>query len=692
VKLNHYIRRALSLPPHIVFLKVCGLILFQIKSYFLEIRDLVQPTYSKNHEFTFNALFDLPPSIDSLKNYFPELDALVDKTVHHNFDLLGSGWVQVFHGMECDGILGIKFPPDKFAKKPEPGDISWVKGSINKANRSASEDVWMNITSGYSPIDWHLDFKSGYRWNPKTWWYRVPYGHLRGVDVKVPWELARAQHLPWLAMKYGKSNSHVFAQEFENQVLDFIASNPPRFGVNWRCAMDVAIRAANWILAYEWLRLYGWNASTNFKQIFANSLNDHGDFIFSNLEIGSDGFRGNHYLADICGLSYISLFLPGSKKTNQWKDFSLNALKEEMEYQFFEEGSNFEGSTSYHRLSSEMILYATIIFLIKDPKSFPDSYLQRLYKTWQFSDAVTRPDGDIVQIGDCDSGRFFKIQPLFNESKFNECHLTHRCLIDSVRALFENDCSPSTVEGWWIKDLSIRTRLDLNPELYHLDKVDKWKLNLPLNFPKALTQLITDHIDPTEDDFEELGLPHQTQYLPELSVGPIESFYYPEFGIYIWKSENSFFSFRCGSVGQKGRGGHDHNDQLSIEFHRNDQLLKYDPGTAIYTPFPDIRNRYRSVSSHTGPLVEDHKGELIEPCPLNQGLFSLKGQQSGLIIRIDDRQLVGYCERRKAVRVISSSNGFVRIFDILLNPKWQFRVLSQLPPPLSLGYGVDLEM
>ena len=55
---------------------------------------------------------------------------------------------------------------------------------------------------GYQPIDWHSDFKSGYKWNPGTFYRDIRYGNVEGVDVKMPWELSRFQHLNTLGQAY----------------------------------------------------------------------------------------------------------------------------------------------------------------------------------------------------------------------------------------------------------------------------------------------------------------------------------------------------------------------------------------------------------------------------------------------------------------------------------------------------------
>ena len=48
-------------------------------------------------------------------------------------------------------------------------------------------------------IDWHRDFKSGYRWDPDLCFLDIPHGQRQGVDIKVPWELSRGHHLVLLA-------------------------------------------------------------------------------------------------------------------------------------------------------------------------------------------------------------------------------------------------------------------------------------------------------------------------------------------------------------------------------------------------------------------------------------------------------------------------------------------------------------
>jgi hypothetical protein len=97
----------------------------------------------------------------------------------HRFDLLGSGWVEVKRaGFKEQGLSNV----------------------VPQAALSESERIWKCIDASYSPIDWQLDFKSGHRWSEQEWYQAVRVAPVAGADIKVPWELARCQHLPQMAL------------------------------------------------------------------------------------------------------------------------------------------------------------------------------------------------------------------------------------------------------------------------------------------------------------------------------------------------------------------------------------------------------------------------------------------------------------------------------------------------------------
>src|SRR5882672_203931 len=99
-------------------------------------------------------------------------------------------------------------------------------------------------------LPWHTDFKTNRQW-PVAYCTDIEYNELdRPSDVKVPWELSRCQHFTRLGQAYWLTGDERYAREFVAETSDWIARNPWGHGVNWACAMDVALRAVSWIWAF----------------------------------------------------------------------------------------------------------------------------------------------------------------------------------------------------------------------------------------------------------------------------------------------------------------------------------------------------------------------------------------------------------------------------------------------------------
>jgi len=409
-------------------------------------------------------------------------------------------------------------------------------------------------------IDWHCDFKSGYRWNPKKYYkdIKIPYGK---ADIKVPWELSRFQHLSVLGEAYWWTNDKKYVGEFVNQISDWIDNNKPKFGVNWRCTMDVAIRTCNWLLGWEFFRDSN-VIDQQFLSKFLKSLHQHGRHIIRNLE-KSGVLTSNHYLSDIVGLVYLGVLIPGFNEAKKWREFGIKELKKEMGKQVYLDGVDFEASTCYHRLVLELFFYATLLVITDDRnfkednfievgnEIFGEKYLQRLYKMFEFVLYVLKPNGTMPQIGDNDNGRL---------------HIfTKRGVLD------------------------MRYLLPLGAIFF---KEPKFKIK-EFGFCKEALWV-----------FGEKGY-EIWQNLGENCLTNIDSRAFPNAGMYIMRSDANYMIISCGPNGQNGNGGHCHNDKLSFELCRNGQDVIVDPGTYVYTPKPAWRNKFRSVLYHNTVMIDD---------------------------------------------------------------------------------------
>ena len=139
-------------------------------------------------------------------------------------------------------------------------------------------------------------------------------------------------------------------------VVDWITSNPFKKGINWRCAMDVSLRAINWIVG---LKFFEKELCKNyqFQRIISNSIRDHGKYIFENLEYVSEKIpTGNHYLSDLAGLLFIASYFPDFPESDKWLIFSIQQIINESERQIYEDGMCHEASTGYHKLVTEIFL------------------------------------------------------------------------------------------------------------------------------------------------------------------------------------------------------------------------------------------------------------------------------------------------------------------------------------------------
>jgi hypothetical protein len=680
------LRRMLSMPLRILIKRTIVKIWDQIKKYNNRNRDQRQMSFMLQRLEPCKPLTDLLGNLpqDISKGDWNWLKDVSQYYFSHRFDLLGSGWVCVYHGMCCRGLENHRFNSRETIKANREGH--WLEGRINLANLVEAKRIWNLVDVNYCPIDWHLDFKSGYRWREDTWYKDIKYGHVMGVDVKVPWELARMQHLPQLAWAYALANKgrqgfnqpDRYAREFRNQILDFMATNPPRWGVNWACTMDVAIRISNWLVAYDLFKSFGAQFDPEFESLFFRSVYEHGRHITENLE-WTPVLRSNHYLSDIVGLLFVSVYLPCSTEINAWLAFSVQELVKEVKNQFYEDGANFEASTSYHRLSAELVVYATTLVLglsvekqqalqtyehgiIKgtpglDPSPlplyplpnssvespFPEWYFLRLERMAEFTMHITKPGGHIPQFGDNDSGRFLKLFPAYERMTVGQakaCYknladyteladeeiywmediLDHQHLITAFHGLFPRAdfCAYAGCESEVIAALSRNTKIVMN--------------HAPGKTTAAQGRLIGDSHDLERCE----KLYSDNQYRAVVTRFPaggaslrdgLETYAYPDFGLYLFRSKRLYLAIRCGPVGQNGNGGHAHNDQLAIELEIDGKPVIIDPGTYNYTALPDRRNAYRSVKAHFAPRMRDE-----EPGDLTMGAFVIVGDPQAKVI------------------------------------------------------------
>ena len=583
------------------------------------------------------------PPLDprAVNDLAPDLADRCGRYLEQRFDLLGSGWRTVVHGTHCAGFGGRRYqaPPIRVDRAGV-----WLEGQVSRPNLAPARSVWRLLGPDYRPVDWHLDFRSGYRWSPLCWYQAVRYGHLPGVDVKVPWELARMHHLPQLALAFGCARAGLprflpagrYRDAFRNQVLDFVATNPPRYGVNWHSTMEVAIRVANWLLARDLFRAYGADWDGAFERVFVRSVVEHGRHIAANLE-RSPAWRNNHYLGDLTGLTFAAAYLAPSPETARWWRTAAAGLTGEIDYQFLPDGGHFEASTGYHAFAAELVAYGLAMIFARRRGAtaaptgaaageVPDSVGTALGRMADFLMHLTKPDGRLVQIGDHDSGRLFKLQlrPRLGTAGgsdgaqapgLDEEHLDAGHAVAAINGLLGRKDLARWCGGRRLEELFVAGLAGGTP----------WRAAEPPPPPRAAHPARA-QAPGFEELCERLRAAPAVEGARLVLAAPGASLLagmqvraYPDFGAYVFRSDRLFLCLRAGFGRHDASGGHAHLDQLALEVAIDGVGWIRDPGSYVYTPSPRLRNAYRSSAAHFVPYVLEGESALWR-----RGLFHLR--------------------------------------------------------------------
>jgi Heparinase II/III N-terminus/Heparinase II/III-like protein len=666
-----------------------------------------------------------------------------DLFCEHRFDLLGAGWVKVCydknytrHKGEVSGS-NLRNTPNKLANY------------INKKNRRVSWKIRQLITEGYNPIDWQIDFKSGYRWSEKSWYRSIKNNYSDEYDIKVPWELSRLQHLPELAVAYSEKGEKKYLTEFRNQVLDWMAANPPRFGVNWVCTMDVAIRAANLLVAYDLFCASEVKFDNSFVKYFTASIYNHAQHIAQNLE-WSERRRANHYLANICGLLISAIYLPANRQTDAWLAFTIQELMVETERQFLKDGGHFEASTNYHRLCGEMVTVCAVMLdslsnerikrlFVADPdamnyepklkqvtprelektfnqtgKLFPTKIFTRLFLAVNFTRDLIKPNGSVAQIGDNDGGRFLRLGSWMIEGSIQKCRSKYQNLEHFNELPNDSDYVSQNYLNHY-QWLAWASALFGKPDW--LDGKHEQTWGIPLILAKALVkspvslienyQEVNERKSVIDENSKFVGkketkmITHQltSTYRPggDNLLEGITSHIYPDFGVYIIRSNRIYLVIRCGNAKQDGCGVHAHEDQLAVELFIDGEDIAVDPGTYVYTSSQPLRNIYRSSLVHVAPSVVTQSVDFMLDKYIRQPVFSSPMNHSGECITFSIHGFTGKTttEGGLIIRRIILQPDHIEIKDeYMLAPTWKpasnnlFK--SAKPIAYSPSYGVRL--
>jgi hypothetical protein len=256
----------------------------------------------------------------------------------------------------------------------------------------------------------------------------------------------------------------------------------------------------------------------------------------------------NHLAANWLGLLACALTLPQWPEAARWRSLAERGLDDVLLLQTHPDGATFEGSVPYHRLALEIFAMATVLRGGAPP---------RLASMFRAARSLLFQNGELPQIGDNDSGRTLPFRP---------------------RGALDGSHLPPLGAA-----LLGRPEWLLHPAPAGCEEV-LWLLG-----PPALARLLSARPGPAPGDVA-----------------------FPGAGFFMLRRDGLEAAVSAGPNGQRGVGGHSHNDKLAFELRCRGRLVICDGGSPGYTGDPRVRDAFRSTRAHATVMVD---GEEQSPLP-----------------------------------------------------------------------------
>jgi len=434
--------------------------------------------------------------------------------------------------------------------------VAEIKTTLAIANRICQHDfVWLcpNCPRFDNGIRWHDNFFDHRQW-PLDFYLDMDYSSdARLGDVRQVWELNRHQYFVTLAKAHLLTGDKIYVSEFKAQLSDWVDKNPVGYGINWLHAQEVALRAVAWTWSFHLLKSA---LDDDFKEFFLSMIYAHAEYV--EYHLSDRTVTHNHLVSEVCGLALIGLMYPNFKRSEKWREKGIKIFFREVLKQIWEDGLSGELSTNYHCfvLDSFLQLY---ILLLKNGIRVPKEVTVRIERMVEAVMFMLRPDGRLPLIGDCDSGRAFRL---------TEYRMWDRRAYLSIGAVlfgrgdFKAVAGKFHEEAFWLLG---------EAGLY---KYEQLQVNAPTSHDKMFTP------------------------------GGLAIFRSS------WEESSEQLLVRGGPTMLRSGVGttHNHADFLSFEFYTKGRPILVDPGVYLYGQDDDWRFFYRKTLAHNTISVDgvDH--------------------------------------------------------------------------------------
>jgi hypothetical protein len=436
---------------------------------------------------------------------------------------------------------------------PEAG--AWAQRLVTRAERLVAHRMDLfdltDLDLG-SEVEWNFDHG---RRLPTPLWLSSSIDYrdysITG-DCKVVWEPSRHHHLVVLARAYRVTGDERFAREVVAQLLSWMDQCPFGRGMQWRSPLEVAIRAINWIWAYDLLRD---------SVVFSGPVRDR---FLRNLylhiwDTGRKFSRGssanNHLIGEAAGVFVACTYFADLPDAKRLAEESRHILEREILLQSCDDGGGREQAFGYHNFVAQFFTFAGMTAR-RAAVDFSERYWRRLERMLEFACRMLE-GGPAPMFGDADDGYVLDL-------------------------------------GADPRD--IREVLAIGAVLF--DRAD-------------LKGVADGHEEPVEWVLGREGLRRFHSLAGHAVADTLSSEAFPQAGYYLLQcghkrdSDRVSVMFDCGELGFGALAAHGHADALSFTVRAYGEDLLVDSGTYDYFTYPEWRRYFRSTAAHNTVVVDD---------------------------------------------------------------------------------------
>jgi hypothetical protein len=477
---------------------------------------------------------------------------------------------------------------------------AWLPGEVERAIARSDDAAGgrlsvlgrtVDVSRPGGGTDWQLDPIHGGRfaaWAPSRALPPAP-----GLDAHLARAIGRGEQ--WVALAQGAvlapGRRADLAAALSASVADFCAANPLGSGVQWTSASEAGLRAWNLVLALWLLAGGGAPLPPALALDAARLLVATGRFVLAHLE-DDTAVPASALAADWLGLLACAEGLPEWPESPRWRALATEGLSGALRAQVHDDGATFEGALPYQRLACEVFAGATLLRL-GARRGVDAGFTRRLAAAFRALRALLASDGTLPVIGDADAPRLLALR----------------------------DRAPG--DGRFL--LSLGAALLRAPDL------------LPCEGPGDAAEVAW------------LLGPERLAALSRAAGGPRpRSASFPAAGLHVLRRGPFEVFVSCGPNGQRGVGGHSHNDKLAVEVRAGGAVAVCDGGSPSTGGDAELRDAFRSTRAHATVVVDG-----LEQSPL------LRGRPAALP-DVASARLLAFEPGGAADRILGEHRGFAR--------------------------------